>query len=123
MTSKILVASIALIVVGAGLTLYSDPVFLTALGVRHAVGFTSTGTTGTRGFNFTGTFPSNFTSGFPFNTTRTSTGSGGTLLSGTASDSNLTLLGVAVLGAGIILEVFSAVLWPKAKSQQPASPQ
>ena len=109
MASKLVIGSIVLIAVGLVLVVVGDP------SIRFlAASPTPTGTTRTftfnGGFNVTG---SNFTGTFPGNFTRT--GSGASFVAGRVTTATLESLGgIALVGAGLLLEVFSVFIrpWP-----------
>ena len=103
MVSKLVMGSVALIAVGLVLVIIGNP------SLRFVTG---TGTTGTF-TTFTRTFTGNFTGGFPggFNFTRPSGAFGG---GGRLTTAGLeSLAGVGLVGAGLLLEVFSIFIRSK----------
>ena len=113
MVSKLVVGSIVLIAVGLVLVVIGNP------NLRFVTGTTTPVTTFTR-TTFTGTF--NFTGGtFPGNFTR---GAGGAF----ASTSRVTtaalesLAGILLVGAGLLLEVFSIFIRPRAAGAPTTTP-
>lgn len=109
MVSKLVVGSVVLIAVGLVLVVIGNP------SLRLVTGTATPGTTFTfTGTTFTRTFNGNFTGGFPFNFTRPAgaVGGGGRL----TTDEVESLAGVALVGAGLLLEVFSIFIRPRPKS-------
>lgn len=108
MVSKLVIGSVALIAVGLVLVVIGNPSLRLVTGATPSgTTFTFTGTTFTRtsGFNFTGTFPFNFTRPAGTFTSR------GSL----TTDEVESLAGVALVGAGLLLEVFSVLIRPQPK--------
>jgi len=110
LVSRLVIGSVALIAVGLVLVVIGNPSLRLVTGAAPSgTTFTFTGTTFTR----TGGFTGNFTGTFPFNFTRPA----GTL-SGRGSlttDEVESLVGVALVGAGLLLEVFSVFIRPQPK--------
>ena len=107
MVSKLVLASVALVAVGLGLIVVSDPLLRVVTGTG---GFTP----GAGGF--TGNFTrGNFTSG-QFTALRRGGGGGFGLGSLTALES---LAGIGLVGAGLLLEVFSIFI--RARPVKPAA--
>ena len=103
MVSKLVIGSVALIAVGLVLVIIGNP------SLRFVTGTGATGTFTT----FTRTSSGNFTGGFPgnFNFTRPSgTLGGGGRLTTAALES---LAGIGLVGAGLLLEVFSIFIRPR----------
>ena len=107
MASKLVIVSIVLIAAGLVLAVYGNPSLRSVTGASAPVRFTnSTSTftfTRTGTFSFNGTFPGNFTRGV-----------GATSVSSQLSTDEVTsLAGVALVAAGLLLEVFSVFLRPR----------
>jgi len=111
--SKLVIGSIACIAVGLVLVVIGNP----SLRLVTGTGTTATFSTFTRTFtggNFTGgTFPFNFTSGAP----RTFAGSSRVTTANIES-----VAGIALVGAGLLLEVFSIFIRPRNVGAPPAAP-
>jgi len=105
MVSKLVIGSVALIAVGLVLVVIGNP------SLRLVTGTTTPGTTFTfTGTTFTRTFTGNFT-GSGFNFTRPAgTFRGGANLT---TDEVESLAGIALLGAGLLMEVFSIFIRPQ----------
>ena len=98
MVSKLVVGSVVLIAAGLVLVIIGNP------SLRFVTGTGSSGTTTT----FTRTFTGNFTGFFPGNFTRgAGTLGGGGRVTTAALES---LAGIALVGAGLLLEVFTIFL-------------
>jgi hypothetical protein len=112
MVSKLMVGSVALIAVGLVLVVVGNP------SLRFVTG-TTTGTSTTFTRTFTGTF--NFTGGtFPGNFTR----GAGAAFAGTRGVTTAaleSLAGIALVAAGLLLEIFSIFIRPRAPGV-PATP-
>ncbi len=118
MSRKILVISTVLLLAGVGVLIYADPLARLSLGVGPARAA------------FTGTFTGTFTRTFSFgNSTFTvSPGSGGFPVGGgiaaRTADTNgqvETLVAIALLAVGLVLEVMTIFLWQtKPKEATPA---
>ena len=108
MSRKLVVASIALTAVGVILLLISNPFlrFATSTTPQFSGNFTRFAG------NFTGGAGNSASLGSRFNASRG-------LTSATSIES---ILGLGLVGAGLILEVFSLFLQPQPKPMQPASP-
>jgi hypothetical protein len=109
MSRKILVVSLVLLVVGLGVLVYSDPLARLSFGASRS-GFPVTSFTRSTTFTFTGgnfTIPSG---GLP--------GRSG-LLGGTTAEV-ATLVAIAVVAVGLVLEVLALLMWqggPRAAQQ------
>ncbi|HYA55898.1 MAG TPA: hypothetical protein VED22_03775 [Nitrososphaerales archaeon] len=104
MVSKLVMGSVVLIAVGLVLVVIGNPSLRLVTGATPSgTTFTFTGTTFTRTGNFSGTFPFNFTR------TAGTFGGRGSL----TTDEVESLVGVALVGAGLLLEVFSVFIRPK----------
>ena len=104
MVSKLVIGSVVLIAVGLVLVVIGNPSLRLVTGATPSgTTFTFTGTTFTRTGNFSGTFPFNFTR--PAGTF----GGRGNL----TNDEVESLAGVALVGAGLLLEVFSVFIRPR----------
>ncbi len=105
MVSKLVIGSVVLIAVGLVLVVIGNPSLRLVTGATPSgTTFTFTGTTFTRTGNFSGTT-------FPFNFTRTAGTFGGR--GSLTTDEVESLVGVALVGAGLLLEVFSVFIRPK----------
>jgi len=102
LASRLVIGSIVLIAVGLVLVVIGNP----SLRFVTGTGTTSTFTSFTRTFggNFTGVFPGNFTR--PVGTF----GGGGRLTTATLES----LAGIGLVGAGLLLEVFTIFIRPRA---------
>lgn len=109
MSRKILVVSLVLLVVGLAVLVYSDPVARLSFG-RAGTGF-PTGNT-TRTFTFAGGTPGNFTiSG--------GTGTRGGLAGATTTDRVFTLVALALVAVGVVLEALALFLTQGGKGVPP----
>ena len=99
MASKLVIASIVLVAVGLVLVVIGDTSLRFLTGVATS----------------TPTFRGNFTGGFTGNFTRPTTGTftGAGRVTTTAIES---LIGIALVGAGLLLEVFSVFIRPRPAS-------
>jgi len=105
--SKLVVGSVVLIAVGLVLVAIGNPSIRFVTGATSISSFTTF--TRTFGGNFTGTFPGNFTSGGFRNF------AAGSRVTVAALES---LAGIALVGAGLLLEVFSIFI----RSKPPSPP-
>ena len=103
MVSKLAIGSVVLIAVGLVLVIVGNP----SLRFVTATSPSGTSTTFTR-TSFTGSFTGNFTGVFPGNFTRGAGTFGGTGRVTTAALESLA--GIALVGAGLLLEVFTMFL-------------
>jgi hypothetical protein len=105
MVSKLILVSVALVAVGLVLVVIGNPSIRFVTGTSSSVAFTT----------FARTFTGNFTSGtFPGNFTRGAGAFGGTGRVTTAALESLA--GIALIGAGLLLEVFSIFIRPRPAS-------
>jgi len=108
LVSKLVIGSAVLIAVGLVLVVVGNPSLRLVTGATApGTSFTFTGTTFTR----TGGFSGNFTGTFPFNFTRPAGTFGGR--GSLTTDEIESLAGVALVGAGLLLEVFSVFIRPR----------
>lgn len=108
MVSKLVIGSVVLIAVGLVLVVIGNPSLRLVTGATPSgTSFTFSGTTFTR----TGSFTGNFTGTFPFNFTRPAGTFGGR--GSLTTDEVESLAGVALVGAGLLLEVFSVLIRPR----------
>lgn len=105
MVSKLVIGSVVLIAAGLVLVIIGNP------SLRFVTGSSPAGTFTTFTRTFNGTF-TGFSGGFPGNFTRGAGAIGGSSRITTASLESLA--GVALVGAGLLLEVFTLFLRPKA---------
>ena len=113
MTSKLLIASILLIVVGLALLVYTNTYIRVETGTTP--GFTGV-TTFARTGTFTG-FPGNFTGFGNFTRTAGEAARGALTTNGIES-----LVGLGLVAGGVILEVFSLFLRPNPLPRPKAEP-
>jgi len=110
LVSRLVIGSVVLIAVGLVLVIIGNPSLRLVTGTTApGTTFTFTGTTFTR----TGGFSGNFTGTFPFNFTRPAGTFGGR--GSLTTDEVESLAGVALVGAGLLLEVFSVFIRPQPK--------
>jgi len=108
LVSKLVIGSVVLIAVGLVLVIIGNPSLRLVTGATPSgTTFTFSGTTFTR----TGGFSGNFSGTFPFNFTRPAGTFGGR--GSLTTDEVESLAGVALVGAGLLLEVFTVFIRPK----------
>lgn len=115
-----LIFSTVLLVAGVALLVYADPLARLSLSSSAPTRFSGTFTIPTGSFTFTEGTGFNFTSftrgtgtGFP--------GGGGITTSGNATDEQVeSLIAVALIGVGLVLEVMTILLWQGEPKQAPA---
>lgn len=114
MASKLMVGSVALIAVGLVLIVIGNPSLRFVTGATTPTTSTAFTRTFTGTFNFTGgTFPGNFTRG---------AGGAFTGTRGVTTAAIESLAGIALVGAGLLLEVFSIFIRPRATGAPATSP-
>ena len=112
MVSKLVIGSVVLIAVGLVLVVVGNPSLRLVTGATApGTTFTFSGTTFTRTGGFSGNFTGTGTGTFPFNFTRPTGTIGGR--GSLTTDEVESLAGVALVGAGLLLEVFSVFIRPR----------